>query len=108
MNQRRKKVYLSVHFAGGQLFPADLDDLQQVAADGDALLFPGRDGELCQLGEGVGQLCRLDTRYTRSRHVERLLRDHVVLVLVQRLEQRDGRWLLLVLLQRELTVMSGR
>ena len=96
----RKSSFLSVHLsvlggkicrAGGQLPLADVDDLQQVAADGSTLLFPRRDCELRQIGQGVGQLRpgprSWPWRRRSLRDVQRLLRDHVVLVLVQRLEQ---------------------
>jgi len=100
-----EKKSLHIRGAGGQLFLADLDDPQQVAADGSALVLPVRDGEIRQLGKGVGQL-RPSTRWgvrgrfrgRRPRQVKRLLRDHIALVLVQRLEQRDGRRLFLLLL----------
>ena len=51
-----EKKSLRIRGAGGQLFLADLDDPQQVAADGSALVLPVRDGEIRQLGKGVGQL----------------------------------------------------
>ena len=107
--KKERKKSLRIRGAGGQLFLADLDDPQQVAADGSALVLPVRDGEIRQLGKGVGQL-RPSTRWgvrgrfrgrlgdRRPRQVKRLLRDHIALVLVQRLEQRDGRRLFLLLL----------
>lgn len=77
--------------ADGELPLADVDDFEEVRLQCREFVLPGGHGELGQLGERVSGRRRRRRPCGAGRLVEleSLLRDHVVLVLVQGLQQGD-------------------